>query len=96
MIRAVITPGKLVLQGHAHCGTRGTDIVCAAVSILTETLARSLPEGWARLAQGFAEFCYPEEPPEVSFVLRGLRLLETNFPEAVQVTPSARMDEGCR
>ncbi len=84
MIRVDHRPGKLTLRGHAGCGPKGGDIVCAAVSILVETLAGSLPEEDVRLGEGFAEFRFAPGNPEVKFVLRGLGLVAEAYPDAVR------------
>lgn len=42
MIEITEKPGKITISGHAGYAERGKDIVCAAVSALAQTLARSL------------------------------------------------------
>ena len=42
MIEVTIDPHELLVSGHARAGPPGQDIVCAAVSALTETLAAAL------------------------------------------------------
>lgn len=88
MIQARHTPGGLELRGHAGYAPAGADIVCAAVSILAETLARSLPSGSSRQGSGFAMFRFPEDSPQARFVLLGLRLLAESYPEAISLTES--------
>lgn len=36
---------SLVMQGHAGCGAHGSDLVCAACSILAHTLCRMVQNG---------------------------------------------------
>lgn len=42
MIEVTILPRELLVAGHARAAPPGQDIVCAAVSALTETLAAAL------------------------------------------------------
>lgn len=86
MIRVDYHPGKLTLRGHAGCGPRGGDIVCAAVSILVETLARSLPGEDVRLGEGFAKFRFAPGNPAAAFALRGLSLLAESYPNNVNIS----------
>ncbi len=81
MIRAVRSPGRLVIRGHAGTAPKGQDLVCAAVSILTETLRAVLPEGAAEMGEGFGAFRFSEPCPEADFVCAGLKLLAESFPE---------------
>lgn len=36
---------SLAMQGHAGCGENGTDLVCAACSILAHTLCKMVADG---------------------------------------------------
>lgn len=81
MITAVRTPGGLTIRGHAGYAAPGQDIVCAAVSILAETLASTLPSGAVRMGNGTANFrC---SPSEMDFAWRGLSLLAHQYPENI-------------
>lgn len=42
MIKVLITPHKIQVTGHANTAPYGSDIVCAAVSVLTQTLVEGL------------------------------------------------------
>lgn len=42
MIRVLITLNKIQVTGHANTAPYGSDIVCAAVSVLTQTLIEGL------------------------------------------------------
>lgn len=42
MIKVLITPHKIQVTGHANTAPYGSDIVCAAVSVLTQTLIEGL------------------------------------------------------
>ena len=44
MIRIEILDGLITVSGHACYAPKGKDIVCAAISTLTETLIESLKE----------------------------------------------------
>ena len=85
MIRALYSPGRLWIRGHAGAGPRGQDPVCGAVSILAETLARSLPDGQSCLESGKARFRFPPDSPEARFVVRGLYLLAQTWPRFVRL-----------
>lgn len=85
MIRVLYSPGKLWLRGHAGAAPRGYDPICGAVSILVETLARSLPPDSSRLGAGKARFQFPRESPEARFALRGLQLLAQTYPQYVRL-----------
>lgn len=85
MIRVRRDTGSLRISGHAGTAPAGQDLVCAAVSILAETLADCLPAGAAVLGEGLAEFSFPEPDPQVDFVVRGMELLAKCCPEAVKM-----------
>lgn len=42
LINVLITPHKIHVKGHANTAPYGSDIVCAAVSVLTQTLIEGL------------------------------------------------------
>lgn len=86
MITVTRTPEGLTLRGHAGLGPKGGDILCAAVSILTETLAASLPPGDATLGDGDARFvCRDPAHPALRYTLTGLRLLADAYPAHIQI-----------
>ena len=49
MVRVMLSLSRerlsLVMQGHAGCGAMGSDLVCAACSILAHTLCRMVQNG---------------------------------------------------
>lgn len=49
MVRVMLSLSRerltLVMQGHAGCGEAGSDLVCAACSILAHTLCRMVQNG---------------------------------------------------
>lgn len=71
---------RLSLTGHAGAGERGTDPVCAALSILVYALLDAGAEG--RVERGEAELLLPDR--DVDVALRGFRLLAENFPQNVE------------
>lgn len=65
MIKIIREKGKIVVSGHAGAGPPGHDVVCAAISALTQTLIYSLEEltgdeFYSDLRQGFAVIEYDE------------------------------------
>lgn len=85
MIRARRAPGTLEICGHAETAPAGQDLVCAAVSILADTLASLLPAEKASMGKGLARFSFSEPCPPADFVTHGLSLLAAYAPEAVTV-----------
>ena len=81
MTRVEYSPAarRLRLTGHAGAGERGSDPVCAALSILVYALLDAGAEG--ELRPGAAELTLPDA--DVSLALRGLRLLAESYPEYV-------------
>lgn len=71
---------RLRLTGHAGAGERGTDPVCAALSILVYALLDAGAEG--RVERGEAELLLPDR--DVDVALCGFRLLAENFPQNVE------------
>lgn len=82
MTRVEYSPAarRLRLTGHAGAGERGSDPVCAALSILVYALLDAGAEG--RVERGEAELTLPDA--DVSLALRGFRLLAENFPQNVE------------
>lgn len=85
MIKVRLTEGCLSIKGHSGTARYGQDLVCAAVSILAETLAGVLKGEEVTLGQGLAEFRFSQMTPEIRFVLRGLSLLQQAYPRAVSI-----------
>lgn len=71
---------RLRLTGHAGAGERGSDPVCAALSILVYALLDAGAEG--RVERGEAELLLPDR--DVDVALCGFRLLAENFPQNVE------------
>lgn len=70
---------RLRLTGHAGAGERGSDPVCAALSILVYAPLDAGAEG--DLSPGAAELRLPAA--DASLALRGFRLLAESYPEYV-------------
>lgn len=73
----------LTIRGHAGYGATGHDIVCAAVSILYETLLDAVDGKYTgEDGAGRAEiYCERDEQTDAAFdfVLRGLTLLSQRY-----------------
>lgn len=97
MIKCVYEKNKsgvrLTVNGHAGYAQHGEDIVCSAVSALTETLI-------ARLLELNAKFSYKKEPGAVEvamnrvtydaneafrFAVLGMQLIATAYPKNVDL-----------
>ena len=87
---------RLTVNGHARYAQHGEDIVCSAVSALTETLI-------ARLLELNAKFSYKKEPGAVeiamnrvtydaneafNFAVLGMQLIATAYPKCVELQKS--------
>ena len=81
VIRISIVPDGLIAQGHANHSKAGTDIVCAAVSILLQTLEL---RGTATKDKGDM-IVHTEDREALRLVVEGLRLVAENYPENVEV-----------
>ena len=79
MTRVEYSPAarRLRLTGHAGAGERGSDPVCAALSILVYALLDAGAEG--RVERGEAELLLPAA--DASLAQRGFRLLAESYPE---------------
>lgn len=82
MTRVEYSPAarRLRLTGHAGAGERGSDPVCAALSVLVYALLDAGAEG--RVERGEAELLLPDR--DVDVALCGFRLLAENFPQNVE------------
>ena len=80
--------GMIVIDGHAGAGEFGSDVICAAVSALTVTLAERLRRTDTKLRNGYAKIVYRrrarKERESAEFALCGYRLLAERFPGNVQ------------
>lgn len=87
MIRICREPRRLTLRGHAGCGPRGRDIVCAGVSSLVCALAEYLTRrGEAAelvMEPGHVAVAVREHSPALEVVCTGLRQLAAAYPQCV-------------
>jgi len=87
------------VSGHAGAGKRGSDIVCAAVSVLTRTLARALAGRQGVTVRGsipergnfWVEVDYTPEGRDFLagagvFLTEGLLSVSAEFPDYCEVT----------
>lgn len=99
MIRIIAGRDKIVLSGHAGYAPKGQDIVCAAVSALTENLKLGI-EKLTRSSVGFFDAENYEIVPQYlddagtvllsSYVL-GLQALAEAYPQHVKIDAQAWM-----
>lgn len=88
-IRHHLLPGVGVIEirGHAGAAEYGSDVICAAVSALTVTLAERLRREDAETGNGRARIVYSRrarrERESAEFAICGYRLLAEKFPENV-------------
>ena len=90
MIRAVLTPRRLTVMGHADYAPHGQDIVCAAVSALVYALMAALEEkglvAEVRIRSGVVTVAAQEGcEAEFALVRCGLRQLSARYPQCVRV-----------
>ena len=95
------------VSGHARAGKRGSDIVCAAVSVLTRTIIKVLSERKGITIRGnipeqgnyFLETEYAPEGREFlsaagTFLVEGLLSVSAEFPEHCKVIVERRNSYG--
>ena len=88
-IRHHILPGVGVIEirGHAGAAEYGSDVICAAVSALTVTLAERLRRADTKTGSGQAKIVYSrrarKERESAEFAICGYRLLAEKFPDYV-------------
>lgn len=52
MIKIIYEPGRITVTGHAGFAPPGQDIVCSAISVLVQTLSRSVAQLTDDMAEG--------------------------------------------
>ena len=95
--------GSCRVQGHAGAGKQGSDIVCAAVSVLARTLVRLLADRKDIIIRGsipgrgdfFVEVEYSPEGREFlaaagAFLIEGLLSVAEEFPDNCKVNIERR------
>ena len=97
MIRAVVDKRRAVVTGHAGYAACGSDIVCAAVSILVYVQVRLLERAGALEAlhsrSGYVAMTLQPDcgmRPEV--LALGLKWLAREYPDCVQLEDKGVMD----
>lgn len=90
MITATITPRTLVIVGHAGYAPRGQDIVCEAVSALSQTLAACYPpDRVTEIMPGRAELDIKDlthdEETLLNAYITGMRMLADTYPAHVRI-----------
>lgn len=86
---------EIDIKGHAGYAAAGNDIVCAAISILVQTLVQHLGNVAVDLAykidNGSAHIWAQGETAYISFraILTGLEMLSEQYPDYVS------LEEGC-
>lgn len=92
MTTVEISGTSLTAKGHAGYGPLGRDVVCAAVSILTQTLAEcllrqeskgSVADVSLKLEPGDAEIRWKGEAECLPAIETGFELLNGSYPEYV-------------
>lgn len=94
MIEVRIRPERIKISGHAGYAEPGKDIVCAAVTALTQTLVQSIDdltddEIEYRISPGNAEIEYrnlsEKSKTLVDSFFVGIRLIADEFPDYVAI-----------
>lgn len=81
---------SILCQGHAGYADPGNDIVCAAISILLQTLVVFMEneefDFKYKLSSGYA-WIYGKDCTEAFMLVKtGLELIESNYPQFVSIT----------
>lgn len=88
MIEAIYedAKGKLTVQGHAGAGRYGSDLICAAASILVHTAIRGIGnDAECRTKPGFAEIIAGDSGRNVMrVIIGGFEWLAENYPGNVK------------
>lgn len=76
------------ISGHAHFATKGSDIVCAAVSVLSQAVTNELTNAVLSDGDGISvSLIEPSEKNKVlcEMLMRSLRQVEDQYPENLKV-----------
>lgn len=88
MIRVTCEPRRVVLEGHAGYAPKGSDIVCAAVSMLVYVQFHLLEEQGllerSVMRPGYVELS-AREGGEVKVLALGMRMLAQEYPRCVRI-----------
>lgn len=94
MIRIKISTSEILVEGHAYYGPDGYDIVCAATSMLLQSLIASLNEFTDdlikySLSKGSSYVNYKNDSSETDLLIRsfilGCSLLADEYPNHVKL-----------
>ena len=91
MTRVYLSNDSISIKGHSCYAQRGDDIVCAAVSILAQTMAECLlRQGISTIDDmiieaGDVRLKWTDRPECLDTIMTGFELLEANFPENVNI-----------
>lgn len=81
---------RIEASGHSGYAEIGKDIVCAGISTLLQTLIIHT-DCFAHVKEGYL-YCMGNEPEYAQFVLTGLRVLEENYKDNIQVVQGCPMN----
>lgn len=94
MINVRAGPSQIVITGHAYCAPPGKDIVCAAISALTQSFIASIEELTEEqvkydISPGRADI-YIENPGEaakllIGSFLIGCKMIADEYPKYVRI-----------
>lgn len=94
MINVRAAPGSIIITGHANYAPPGKDIVCAAISALTQTLkasAEELTEDKIKfvISPGRADIDYKNLSDKAQLLmdsfLVGIKMIADEYPDNVRV-----------
>ncbi|WP_242843810.1 MULTISPECIES: ribosomal-processing cysteine protease Prp [Clostridia] len=94
MIKVRARRGKITVTGHAGYGAPGSDIVCAGVSVLFQTMLRAIQDVTPdridyKIAPGEAEMTYAILSDRgvaiVDAFFTGIVMMAEEYPENVQI-----------
>lgn len=85
MTRIILKPHELTAEGHAGYGPHGQDIVCAAISVLAQTLAACVEDQAeeAEIMPGYVHIRWVDETEAAKVIKRGFELLCEAYPNHV-------------
>lgn len=94
MIKVKVRKGRITVTGHAGYGAPGSDIVCAGVSVLFQTMLRAVEDVAAdhvayKIAPGEAEMTYgclsETGMAMVDSFFTGIVMIAEEYPDNVQI-----------
>lgn len=95
MIDITVQPDRITVSGHAEYAEPGKDIVCAAISTLTQVLIASVEELTAAkikhaVTSGYTDIVIEESTERAQVLLDsffiGCQMVAEQYPEYVRVT----------